>query len=106
MTTQPAPQATDAFRPDAHFQHLINVIPSWLRQATPQRREALSNISPGMPANLKDAPPHQQAELRKLIAQHATSQNRVDRMMANLQSPADFAEPLLQAALKRDFGRP
>ncbi|WP_247258100.1 leucine-rich repeat domain-containing protein [Pseudomonas moorei] len=104
MTTQPTSLATDALRPDAHYQHLINVIPSWLRQATPQRREALSNISPGMPANLKDAPPHQQAELRKLIAQHATSQNRIDRMMANLQSPADFAEPLLQAALKRDFG--
>ncbi|BFT65198.1 dermonecrotic toxin domain-containing protein [Pseudomonas moorei] len=104
MTIQPTSLATDALRPDAHYQHLINVIPSWLRQATPQRREALSHISPGMPANLKDAPPHQQAEPRKLIALHATSQNRVDRMMANLQSPADFAEPLLQAALKRDFG--
>jgi len=104
MTTQVTLLATDALKPDAHFQHLINVIPSWLRQATPQRREALSNITPGLPTSLKDAPPHRHAELGKLIARHVTSQNRVDQMMANLQSPADFARPLLETALKSQFG--
>ncbi|MGH8348910.1 MAG: dermonecrotic toxin domain-containing protein, partial [Pseudomonas sp.] len=38
------------------------------------------------------------------INRHMTSQNRVDQMMANLQNPADFAEPLLNAALKTRFG--
>jgi Leucine-rich repeat (LRR) protein len=104
MNTQHTANASDEFRPDAHYQHLINVIPSWLRQATPQRREALSNSTPGMPAVLKDAPPHQHAELGKLIARHVTSQNQVDQMMAKLQSPADFAESLLETALKTRFG--
>lgn len=104
MNTQHTDIASDAFRPDAHYQHLSNVIPSWLRQATPQRREALRNSAPGIPAGLKDAPPHQHAELGKLIARHVTSQNQVDQMMAKLQSPADFAEPLLEAALKTRFG--
>lgn len=104
MTTQPTPLATDTFRPDAHYQPLINVIPPWLRQATPQRREALRAVTPDLPGDLKDAPAHQQAELGKLITHHMTSQNRVDQMMANLQNPADFAQPLLEAALKRHFG--
>jgi Leucine-rich repeat (LRR) protein len=104
MNTQHTDIASDAFRPDAHFQHLINVIPSWLRQATPQRREALRNSRPGIPAGLKDAPPHQHAELGKLIARQVTSQNQVDQMMAKLQSPADFAESLLEPALKTRFG--
>jgi hypothetical protein len=57
-----------------------------------------------LPTSLKDAPPHRHAELGKLIARHVTSQNRVDQMMANLQSPADFAQPLLETALKSQFG--
>ena len=104
MNTQHTDIATDSFRPDAHYQHLINAIPSWLRQATPQRREALRNSTPGIPAGLKNAPPHQHAELGKLIARHVTSQNQVDQMMAKLQSPADFAESLLETALKNRFG--
>ncbi|MEJ5060550.1 MULTISPECIES: dermonecrotic toxin domain-containing protein [unclassified Pseudomonas] len=104
MNTETTDLASDAFRPDAHFQHLINVIPSWLHQATPQRREALRNSRPGMPSGLKDAPPHQHAQLGKLIARQVTSQNQVDQMMAKLQSPAEFAQSLLEPALKTRFG--
>ena len=104
MTNSQTTLASDVFRPDAHYQHLINVVPPWLCQATSQRREALSNSTPGMPASLKSAPAHQHAELGKLITRHVTSQNRVDQMMANLQNPAEFAEPLLKAELKTRFG--
>ncbi|MGH8389530.1 MAG: dermonecrotic toxin domain-containing protein [Pseudomonas sp.] len=104
MTTQNTATETEAFQPDAHYQHLINVVPPWLRQATTQRREALSNSTPRLPASLKNASPHQHAELGKLIAHHVTSQNRVDQMMANLQSPADFAESLLEAEIKSRYG--
>ncbi|WP_419708869.1 dermonecrotic toxin domain-containing protein [Pseudomonas sp. NFX224] len=104
MNIQQTDIATGSFRPDAHYQHLINAIPSWLHQATPQRREALRNSTPGIAAGLKNAPPHQHAELGKLIVRHVTSQNQVDQMMAKLQSPADFAEPLLEKALKSQFG--
>lgn len=104
MTNSQTTLASDVFRSDAHYQHLINVVPPWLRQATSQRRQALSNSTPGMPASLKSAPAHQHAELGKLISRHVTSQNRVDQMMANLQNPAEFAEPLLKAELKTRFG--
>lgn len=94
----------ETFRPDAHYQHLLNVIPPWLRQATPQRREALSKVKPGMAASLRNASKDQHTELGHLIARHAQSQGRVDQALANLLSPADFAEPLLKAALKSRFG--
>ncbi|MBV6827221.1 dermonecrotic toxin domain-containing protein [Pseudomonas sp. PD9R] len=95
---------TDTFRPDAHYLHLMNAIPSWLREAAPHRREALGKITPRMPQALKGAPKHHHAELGSLIAQQVTSQNRVDQALANLQNPAAFAEPLLNAALKTRFG--
>ncbi|VVQ05412.1 hypothetical protein PS934_02958 [Pseudomonas fluorescens] len=96
--------ASDAFRPDAHFQHLQNVIPSWLRQAAPHRRGALRNITPALPAGLRAASKHHHTELARLIARQVSSQNQVDKALANLQNPADFAEPLLMAELKRRFG--
>ncbi|WP_445181290.1 dermonecrotic toxin domain-containing protein [Pseudomonas sp. McL0111] len=98
---------TDDFTPfkhDAHYQHLMDAMPSWLRQATPQRREALSKVKPGLPANLKGAAQSHHVELGKLIARQVTSQNRVDQALANLQNPATFAEPLLKAAIKNSFG--
>ncbi|MGO4310280.1 DUF6543 domain-containing protein [Pseudomonas sp. KB_15] len=93
----------EASRPDAHYQHLLNIIPSWLRQATPQRREALGNVNPKMADSLKDASQDQHAELGQLISTHALSQGRVDRALANLLNPSAFAEPLLKAALKSRF---
>ena len=104
ITESTATIACDAFRPDAHFQHLQNVIPPWLRQAAPHRREALRNITPTLPAGLKAASKHHHTKLARLIARQISSQNQVDKALANLQNPADFAKPLLQAEIKRRFG--
>ncbi|MGF6140232.1 dermonecrotic toxin domain-containing protein [Pseudomonas laurylsulfatiphila] len=98
------PDIPETFRPDAHYQHLMNVIPPWLRQSTPQRREALGNIKPGLPTRIRDASKDQHAELGRLITRQTTSQNRVDQALANLLNPAAFAEPLLKGALKTRFG--
>ena len=105
MNTEPTDiVASDALRPDIHYQPLIDGIPAWLRHSSAQRREALGNIKPIMPATLKDAPAHHHAELGKLIARHTVSQNRVDQVLAQLKKPADFAAPLLKAELKTRFG--
>ncbi|MNS31009.1 Leucine Rich repeats (2 copies) [compost metagenome] len=96
--------ASDASTAAAHVQHLQNVIPLWLRQAAPHRREALRTITPARAAGLEDAPPHHHAELGRLIARQASSQNQVDKTLAKLQNPADFAEALLKAELKTRFG--
>ena len=105
MNTDPTALITsDAFRPDAHFEHLQTAIPLWLRQSAPDRREALRNVTPRLPAEMSSAPKHQQAELNRLIARHIASQIQVDKALANLQNPADFAEPLLKTEIKRRFG--
>lgn len=96
--------AACASRPDIRFEHLQNVIPLWLRQAAPHRREALRSIKPSLPTELKNAPEHLHAELGRLIARQASSQNQVDKTLAKLQNPADFAEALLHAELKTRFG--
>ncbi|WP_223594296.1 dermonecrotic toxin domain-containing protein [Pseudomonas sp. A-R-19] len=98
------PDIPETFRPDAHYQHLMNVIPPWLRQSTPQRREALSSIKPGLPTRLRDISEDQRAELGQLISLQTTSQNQVDLALANLLNPAAFAEPMLKGALKTRFG--
>ncbi|MCU1748380.1 dermonecrotic toxin domain-containing protein [Pseudomonas sp. 6D_7.1_Bac1] len=107
--TNESPNATlldllPPFRQDVHYQHLMSVIPPWLTQATPQKRETLRKVKPRLPIGLKDAPQNQHAELCKLNAQHWTAQNRVDQTLAHLQNASTFAEPLLHAAIKERFG--
>ena len=92
------------FNRDTHYQHLISVIPRWLTQATPQKREAMSKAKPRLPAGLNNAPRSQHAELRTLNALHWQAQNRVDQSLAKVKNAKDFAEPLLVAALKQRFG--
>lgn len=92
------------FNRDTHYQHLMSVIPRWLTQATPQKREALSKAKPRLPAGLHNASRNQHAELRTLNALHWQAQNRVDQSLAKLKNASAFAEPLLVAALKERFG--
>lgn len=92
------------FNRDTHYQHLMSVIPRWLTQATPQKREALRKAKPRLPAGLDNASHSQHAELRTLNALHWQAQNRVDQSLADLKSASAFAEPLLVAALKERFG--
>ncbi|MFD2883011.1 hypothetical protein ACFS4T_08830 [Pseudomonas lini] len=73
------------FNRDTHYQHLISVIPRWLTQATPQKREAMSKAKPRLPAGLNNAPRSQHAELRTLNALHWQAQNRVDQSLAKVK---------------------
>ncbi|MBV4457145.1 hypothetical protein KVG96_04165 [Pseudomonas sp. COR58] len=105
MNTHPVVTApSEALRPNLHYRHLIDAIPSWLQRATPHRRTALSRIKPGMPPNLASATPHQHSGLSALLARHMETQNRVDDALGRLKSPDAFAEPLLKAELKTRFG--
>lgn len=103
-TESTEPGDFDASKPDAHYQPLINTVPAWLRQATPDRRSALSLSTAQLPASLKRATAHQHAQMKSLIAHHATRQNRLDEALARLQNPGDFASTLLDSALKTRFG--
>ncbi|WP_223491057.1 leucine-rich repeat domain-containing protein [Pseudomonas sp. A-RE-19] len=92
------------FNRDTHYQHLMSVIPHWLTQATPQKREALRRAKPRLPAGLNNASRSQHAQLRTLNALHWQAQNSVDQSLAKLKNASAFAEPLLVAALKERFG--
>ncbi len=104
MNTEHPDASMLPFRPDAHYQHLMSVIPSWLMQANAQKREALLKAKPQLPAKLKAASRAQHVELGKLNARHWEAQNRVDRALARLQNASTFAEPILAAEIKKRFG--
>ena len=105
-TELPAPPTTThpPFRPDTHYQPLINAIPTWLTQATPDKRAALSQARPQLPASLKQATNAQHSQWRHLNARHWSAQNRVDQLLAKLQNVQAFAEPLLKHEIQRRFG--
>ncbi|MFJ4196857.1 dermonecrotic toxin domain-containing protein [Pseudomonas sp. NPDC089534] len=105
MNTNPVVTApSDVLRTDLHYRRLIESIPPWLRQASPDRRAALRPIKPGMPAPLKSAPARQRTELSELLTRHLEAQNRVDQTLTRLANPDSFAEPLLRDELKTRFG--
>lgn len=91
-------------KPDTHYSPLIDSIPDWLRQSAPHRRLALRISAPLLPASLNGATADQHARMKKLIARHATRQNRLDETLARLQNPGDFAAPLLETAIQDRFG--
>ena len=97
------PDSPPPFRPDTHYQHLSRVIPSWLTEASTQKREALSKTRPNLPDAIKSASRSQHAVLSALTARHWTAQNRVDQSLARLQNASAFAVPLLQAAIRQRF---
>ncbi|MFL1418355.1 dermonecrotic toxin domain-containing protein [Pseudomonas fildesensis] len=82
---------------DLHHDVLKNAIPDWLGTASASRRHALKTSAPTSPAG-------QDPALKPLIRQAWITQNQLDSALDALQSPADFAAPVLQQALKQRFG--
>jgi Leucine-rich repeat (LRR) protein len=90
-------------QPDDHYHHLFNNLPTWALEASPTTRNALKNTSPAAPSWQGTATSLQHQSLKKLGEEHWTHRNRLDSALSNLQSARDFAQPLLQAALKTRF---
>ncbi|VVN28717.1 dermonecrotic toxin domain-containing protein [Pseudomonas fluorescens] len=102
---QPAspPDTNDAQHPDDHYLPLKNAIPDWLGSASVARREALKRISPQLSAPVQSAPATQHVQMKSLNAAHMAAQSEVDKSLEHLQDASAFAEPLLQAELKKCF---
>ncbi|WNZ82974.1 dermonecrotic toxin domain-containing protein [Pseudomonas sp. P108] len=102
---QPAspPDTNDAQHPDDHYLPLKNAIPDWLGSASVARREALKRISPQRSSPVQSAPATQHAQMKSLNAAHMAAQSEVDKSLEHLQDASAFAEPLLQAELKKCF---
>lgn len=91
-------------RQDAHYQPLLQAIPTWLSKAAAHKREALKQASPLLPVSLVRASRNDHEKLRTLNAAHWTAHNRVEQSLVRLQDAKTFAEPLLRAELQKRFG--
>ncbi|WP_226478012.1 leucine-rich repeat domain-containing protein [Pseudomonas sp. MWU16-30323] len=94
----------DAQHPDSHYQPLQQAIAPWLLAATAARREALNASSPHVKPWYRSTTAEQRQQWRALNASHWHAQNQVDQRLAALQDVQAFAEPLLKATLKDQFG--
>ncbi|WP_248752572.1 DUF6543 domain-containing protein [Pseudomonas sp. MWU15-20650] len=92
---------SDTRLPDTHYQLLTNALPSWLGNASGDKRQALARTSP-QPLLLGSA--EQRAALKRLTGAHWNAQNTVDQALQSLQDVKAFATPLLEQALKANFG--
>ncbi|WLH34329.1 hypothetical protein PSH79_20700 [Pseudomonas sp. FP2196] len=93
----------DSQQPDVHYLHLKASMPDWLGNASATRRNALKTTQPRLPLKLQAVPVAQHQALKALNAAHWTAQNDVDQALEHFQDASTFAEPLLKAALKKEF---
>lgn len=91
-------------QPDLHSRILEKAIPNWLIGASTLHRETLKTTRAEAPDWYESATEAQHQTLKTRVAQSWTALNRLDGMLATLKTPAAFAQPLLQDALKRQFG--
>ncbi len=79
-------------------------LPGWLGNASATKRQALKDTIPEVKDWHLAASRQQHAPLKQAMAASWAAQNQVDTALATLASPAQFAAPLLQQALKQQFG--
>ena len=90
----------DTSLPDSHYQLLTSALPAWLGNASTGKRQALASIQPQpLPGSAE-----QRAALRRLTGAHWDAQNSVDRALQHLQDVKTSATPILEQALKAEFG--
>lgn len=84
-----------------HFTTLVNHIPQVLVRASEQNRVALRQLKPELPAWYISATQAQKDTLKTFVDASWSSLNQWEAQMAKNQTVAEFARPLLEAALKR-----
>ncbi|MEX3775270.1 NEL-type E3 ubiquitin ligase domain-containing protein [Pseudomonas sp. MYb118] len=77
--------------------------PDWLIDASAERRQALKDHAVPTPDWYKQATREQRAAVGTAVAASLAAQNRLDKVMAGLQTIDAFAEPLLVKALKDQY---
>ncbi|SEM38138.1 Leucine Rich Repeat [Pseudomonas sp. ok272] len=96
------PDAATAPR-DPRHEILAQVIAPWLGHASTTKRDALAHHSPIIARWHTTASPAQHQTLKRLNAHAWTTQNHLDKAMANLKTPRDFAAERLQQALNTRY---
>ncbi|WP_434768764.1 dermonecrotic toxin domain-containing protein [Pseudomonas triticicola] len=86
-----------------HGDFLEKSVPTWLSDATTQRRQALKDVSTTLPSWYQDATPAQRSALTDTFIASVTAQNALDKSLEKLQQVEEFARPLLLNALKDQY---
>ncbi len=107
MTALQLPQnitSTSTYKKNDHSDFITASVPQWLVDTSNARRTALSKTSPSFSDADSNAPQWQINQAKESIRTAWTSQNAVDRVLRDVQGIHQFAEPLLKAAIKQQFG--
>ncbi|MNS14495.1 putative E3 ubiquitin-protein ligase ipaH7.8 [compost metagenome] len=87
-----------------HRELLEQLTPDWLVDATPQRRAAIKASGSLAPNWYTRASREQQQALKDRFNDSLVCQTLLDKTMSSLPDAESFAEPILQKALKDQFG--
>lgn len=83
-----------------HYAFIKQAIPACLVESSAERRQALKQTSPQIPAWYDATPQARKDELKALMQARCESLNRLEKTLGKAQSLQAFAQPLLEAALK------
>jgi hypothetical protein len=87
-----------------HYELVKQAIPSWLLTTSTSRVKALKNIKLTLPDWHRSASATTHQQLKKQMQLAWTAQNDVDKALSELQDVYTYAKPLLQQALKDQYG--
>ncbi|MDR9753509.1 hypothetical protein RG836_18840 [Pseudomonas sp. SZMC_28357] len=86
-----------------HHEFIESALPDWLTTTSAQRASALKASTLGVEPWIRQATDAEHQRTASALGNSWRSQNTVDRMLSTVQNIADFAEPLLKKALKKQY---
>ncbi|MHA3736448.1 dermonecrotic toxin domain-containing protein [Pseudomonas sp. Eth.TT006] len=101
---KPHTDTTSAPVTSIHHEVIRNALPAWLSSTTLPRVKALKALKPRLPIGHQHAAPAQRKALHQALQGHWLAQNNLDRALAGVLDVQAFAKPLLEQALKKQFG--
>ena len=93
---------------DEHSPHgrlIKDNTPDWYTDALDQRKTELASLPLNIPDWYKKAPAAARDRMSAIHLRSRTSLNQLDQMFSELKGPAEYAEPLLVAAIEKKFGQ-
>ncbi|WP_434628949.1 leucine-rich repeat domain-containing protein [Pseudomonas sp. Z1-29] len=88
----------------SHYQHVLDAIPSWVGKAPAQQQTELRQAKPLFAPWLLGAPASRHAQMKRLNAAQWRARNGLEERLQALQDINAFAKPLLEAAIRTQFG--
>lgn len=93
---------------DEHSPHgrlIKDNTPDWYTDALDQRKTELASLPLNIPDWYKKAPAAARDRMSTVHVRSRASLNQLDQMFSELKGPAEYAEPLLVAAIEKKFGQ-